>query len=65
MPRTRIEHWAADPRVDAGLLRKALDDTLAADAMTPPLSEALKLDYLMYLRDMEELRVIVGDNTLK
>ena len=57
----RIVHWAADPRVDAGLLRKALDDTLAADAMTPPLSEALKLDYLMYLRDMEELRVIVGD----
>ncbi len=57
----RILDWAADPRVDARLLRKALDDTLAADAMTPPLSEALKVDYLMWLRDMEELRVMVND----
>jgi hypothetical protein len=27
----RILRWAADPRVDAGLLRRALDDVLAAD----------------------------------
>jgi hypothetical protein len=47
----RILDWAADPRVDARLLHKALDDTHAADAMTPPLSEALKVDYLMWLRD--------------
>ena len=57
----RIMNWAADPRVDARLLRKALDDTLAADAMTGPLSEALKVEYLMWLRDMEELRVTVND----
>ena len=57
----RILNWAADPRVDAALLRKALDDTLAADAMTRPLSEALKLEYLMWLRDIEELRVTVND----
>ncbi len=42
----RILHWAADPRVDASQLRKALDDTLAADALTPPFSEAIKLEYL-------------------
>jgi hypothetical protein len=57
----RILHWAADPRVDARLLRQALDDTLAADAMTPPVSETLKLEYLMYLRDMQELRVMVDE----
>ena len=57
----RILDWASDSRVDARLLRKALDDTLAADAMTRPLSEALKIDYLMWLRDMDELRVTVND----
>ena len=42
----RIVHWAADPRVNAAQLRKALDDSLAADALTPPLSEWFKLGYL-------------------
>jgi hypothetical protein len=57
----RILHWAADPRVDANLLRQALDDTLAADALTPPLSESLKLTYVVYTRDLDELRVLVND----
>jgi hypothetical protein len=57
----RILHWAADPRVNAALLRQALDDTLAADALTPRLSESLKRDYLAYARDLDELRVIVQD----
>ncbi len=57
----RIGHWAADPRVDAGLMRRALDDTLAADALTPPLSETLKLEYLMYVRDLQELRVMIAE----
>jgi len=57
----RITHWAADPRVDARLLQKALDDTLAADAMTRPLSDSLKLAYLIELRDLEELRVLVRE----
>jgi hypothetical protein len=42
----RIVHWAADPRVDTAQLRKALEDTLAVDALTPPLSEWFKLGYL-------------------
>jgi hypothetical protein len=57
----RIVHWAADPRVDAKLLRQALNDTLAADAMTPPLSDNLKLEYLMHVRDMDELRVMITE----
>jgi hypothetical protein len=54
-------NWAADPRVDARMLRRALEDTLEADAMTPPLSEALKLEYLMFLRDLNELRVLPAE----
>jgi hypothetical protein len=57
----RIVRWAADPRVDAMLLRRALEDTLEADALTPPLSEALKPGYLMFVRDLRELRVITTE----
>ena len=57
----RILHWSADPRVDGKQLRQALDDTLAADALTPPLSDALKYEYLMYLRDTDELRVMITE----
>ena len=42
----RILRWAADPRVDARMLRRALDDVLAADRLTAPVSDALKLEYL-------------------
>ncbi len=61
---SRILQWAADPRVDARQLRRALEDTIAADALTPPLSEALKVEYLMSLRDLDELRVMVQDASL-
>jgi hypothetical protein len=57
----RITHWAADPRVDAALLRRALADTVEADALTAPLSDNVKLEYLICLRDLEELRVMVGE----
>jgi hypothetical protein len=57
----RILRWGADSRVDRKLLRAALDDSLAAEAMTAPLSDALKLEYVMYLRDLEELRVMVRE----
>lgn len=57
----RILHWAADPRTETKLLHQALHDVLVADAMTPPVSRALRLDYLIYLRDLKELRVLVKD----
>ncbi len=50
-----ILRWASDPRVNAGRLRRALDDTLAADALTPPVSDAIKLSYLMTLSVVEDL----------
>ncbi len=51
-----ILRWAADPRVGAGPLRRALDDTLSADALTPPVSEAVKITYLSCLRSVENMR---------
>jgi hypothetical protein len=51
----RIVRWAADPRVGAKLLRQAMDETLAADALTSSVSEALKISYLIELRELDEL----------
>ena len=42
----RVEAWAADDQVDAAMLRRALVDAQAVGAMTPPLSDAIKADYL-------------------
>jgi hypothetical protein len=55
-----ILRWAADPRVDAGLLRRALHEMLAADALTPPVSVAVKLGYLMSLNSVDSMRNYEG-----
>lgn len=47
-----VEVWLADPRVDAALLRRALDDVKAVEAMTPPNSEAVKVEYLMVRNEL-------------
>ena len=57
----RIVHWAAESKVDAALLRRALADVLDADALTVPISDTMKLDYIICLRDLAELRVMVTD----
>jgi hypothetical protein len=57
----RILHWAADPRVNATLLRRALSDALVADALTPPMSESMKLGYVICLRELEEKRQTLGE----
>ena len=55
-----ILRWAADPRVGATQLRRALHDTLTADALTPPVSEAIKIDYLMAFRPVENMTDFEG-----
>jgi hypothetical protein len=45
----RLVRWAADPRTDASLLRRALDQLPAIHAMTRPASESLKVEYLSLL----------------
>jgi hypothetical protein len=57
----RIIHWAAEPRVNAFLLRRALNDALVADALTKPMSESMKLDYVVCLRELEEQRQALGE----
>ncbi|WP_435009010.1 hypothetical protein P12x_000256 [Tundrisphaera lichenicola] len=55
-----LTRWASDPRVDAPLLRRALDEVIAIDAMTAPHSVALKLEYLVSIRSMGDPNLI-GD----
>jgi hypothetical protein len=55
-----ILRWAADPRIGAGQVRRALHDTLDADVLTPPDSEAIKLDYLSCMKSVEGMRSFEG-----
>ena len=43
--RTPVAEWAEDPSVDVALLRRALDDLTAAEALTPPLSSFYRGEY--------------------
>jgi hypothetical protein len=51
---TRINSWAADPRVDADLLKRALDDVHAINAMTPKTSDCMKVEYLCAMKMARE-----------
>ena len=53
-----LTRWASDPRVDAPLLRQALDEVIAIDAMTAPYSETLKLHYLVFVRSIDDPNTI-------
>ena len=53
-----ILRWATDPRVDAPLLRQALAEMIAVDTMTAPTSDAVKLDYLMFVLTVDKPEVI-------
>jgi hypothetical protein len=49
----RLSRWAANPKVDAKMLRRALDAAIAADAATAPMSDCLKMEYLTMLHSMD------------
>ncbi len=57
----RILRWAEDPRVDAEMLRRALEDVQAADRLTAPVSDSLKLEYLLLSRELNELKLVSGE----
>ena len=57
----QIHRWASDSRVDAGMLRRALEDAKTADLLTWPLSESLKLDYLIVMRDLDEMKLLPSE----
>ena len=56
---TRLIRWSADPRVDAKMLRRALDAAIAAGSATPPPSHALKMEYLGLIHSMENPELMV------
>ena len=58
MATRQLIRWAADPRVDARMLRRAIDAALAAREMTRPTSETLKVEYLMYMNTLEEPKLM-------
>jgi hypothetical protein len=56
---TRLIRWAADPKVDDGLLRKALDAAIAADAATAQTSDGLKVEYLSFLHSLDDPELMI------
>ncbi len=48
----RLSTWAIDPKVDAKMLRRALDGVLEAQAMTPPNSDIFKCECLWLINTM-------------
>jgi hypothetical protein len=53
-----LTRWASDPRVDAPMLRLALDEVIAIDAMTVPRSETLKVHYLVFVHSLDDPNLI-------
>jgi tetratricopeptide (TPR) repeat protein len=49
----RITAWANDRKVDAAMLRHALDEVRAIYAMTAPPSVAIKCEYLEFIQTMD------------
>jgi hypothetical protein len=65
--RAGIAAWKADSRVDARLLRRALDDVLAINALSAPLSETLEVEYLATQRSLGDPQWLIkslADNPL-
>ncbi len=51
-------HWADEARVDATLLRRALDDTLAMEAIGPAYSSTVRYEYYTVVNSLAEPRLL-------
>ncbi len=51
-----INRWAANPKVTPDLLRKALVELHEADQLTPPISVAMKTEYLVLRNTLREAK---------
>jgi hypothetical protein len=58
--REPIAAWAKDPSVTVAMLRQALDDLAAADALTPPISSFYKKEYLIALDSLTNAGPLVA-----
>jgi hypothetical protein len=56
----RITAWANDPRVDAAMLRTALDEVRQIYSMTAPPSVAVQCEYLGFVQTMDRSESLFG-----
>ncbi len=56
-----VAEWAEDPAVDVALLRRALDDLAAAEALTPPLSLFYRGGYLAAEESLGDLQPLIAE----
>jgi hypothetical protein len=58
--RDRVTVWAANPRTTPALIRRALDDVVACEAIAPSESYTLKAEYLDVDRLLEDQDILVA-----
>lgn len=61
LTRERIVSWALSPTTDAASLRRALKEVVAFDAATPPVSEAIKADYVAKMAAIADPEAFMKD----
>ncbi len=49
-----LTRWASDPRMTPALLRRALDAAIDDDKLTGPLSDTLKLEYMVFRKTYDD-----------
>jgi hypothetical protein len=59
--RTPVTEWAEDRSVGVGLLRQALDDLTAAEALTPPLSSFYRGEYRAADESLQYPEALIAD----
>ena len=59
--REPVSQWAKDPAVNVALLRRALDDVAAAEALTPPLSAFYRGEYHDALESLANLQPLIAE----
>lgn len=60
----QISGWAVDPEVPPAVLRQAIRDLDAIDAMTPPNSQTLKLHYITLMNSLDDLDELTREMVL-
>ena len=59
--REPLSAWAKDPSVSVAMLRRALDDLAAAEALTPPLSSSYRAEYQAAEESLENLHLLIDE----
>jgi len=63
--RVPVAEWARDPAVDVALLRRALNDLAAAEALTPTLAAGYRENYLLAEESLADLKPLLVQWSLR